>query len=386
MKSIFYSIAFFFFALLLLMPGISADAQTYTMNFPSSAPTDYSAGGPVDQNDANGQGIETGVKFYVTQPGTITGIRYLRSTFNSAPHIGHIWDNLGNLLLTSAALPESGNGWQEGAVSLHINANTIYVASVFNPVGDYAATANQFSGGTDYGTAPIKIVATAADPQGVGNGVYIYTNSAAFPNGSNSAPNYWIDIRFQPDFSLPVSLSDLKAVANNSDVAVSWKTISETNNKGFEIQRSNNGSDWYAVSFVNGAGESTIIKNYYYTDKGLAPGLYYYRLKQTDLDGKFKNSSVVTATVSGKGQVSLYQNYPNPFRKETTIRYDLPTAQKVRLSVIDMNGREVKVLANKLGETGSHLVTVDASGLSRQIYFVRLQTASGILVRKILVE
>jgi hypothetical protein len=270
------------------------------------------------------------------------------------------------------------------------------VASVFSSLGDYASelfgTFNWFTSGTppnDFGTNPIKVIRTfnsANDP--AGNGLYLYLanpTTGAFPTSVNSN-NFWIDLRFQPDFALPVSISDLKATTNNKDVLVSWNTASESNNRGFEIQRSNNGTDWYAINFVNGAGESNSIKNYSYTDKGLAPGTYYYRLKQTDFDGKSKNSEVVTATVSGKGNITLFQNTPNPFSSSTTIRFDLPVAQKIKLSVFDMTGREIKVLADNMSEAGSHLVTLDAAILVRQPYLVRLQTESGVLVKTILVQ
>ncbi|HEY6502688.1 MAG TPA: DUF4082 domain-containing protein [Chitinophagaceae bacterium] len=372
----------------MLACAVAVNAQTYTINFPNSPPA--TSHPSVDQNDFNGFGIETGVRFRVTQSGTITGIRFYKGDAILGFHIGHIWNNNGTSKLAEATFSETANGWQEVAVSVHITPADTIVASVFNNFGDYAAEPPgdtwQDQGGADYGTDPIKVLAWSNDP--AHNGVYVYTNSAngAFPNSNSGAPNYWIDVRFQPDFSLPVTLNDIKAINTNNDIAVSWKTSSESNNKGFEIQRSNNGSDWYAIGFVNGAGESTVTKNYSYTDKQLAPGLYYYRLKQVDFDGRSKNSSVVTASVSGKGKVSLFQNYPNPFAQTTTIRFDLPTAQKIRLSIVDMAGREVKVLANKQGEAGSHLVTLSSTGLSRQAYFIRLQTESAVLTNKILVQ
>jgi uncharacterized protein (UPF0261 family) len=53
---------------------------------------------------------------------------------------------------------------------------------------------------------------------------------------------------------------------------------------------------------------------------------------------------------------------------------------------MDLAGREVKVLTDKVSEAGSHVVTLDASNLSRQTYLVRLQTESGVLTKKILVN
>jgi len=296
---------------------------------------------------------------------------------------------------------ETASGWQEVAVSVHITSGVNFVASVFNNLGDYAAEPNGSynwnvngpppnDAPNDFGAPPIKVIRATNDP--AGNGVFRYLVNAtnpngAFPtNGGSNGTNFWIDVRFLPDFSLPVELADFRASTNTNNVLLSWKTEHEFYNKGFEVQRSNNGSDWYIVNFVNGAGESTITRNYSYTDKGLAPGTYYYRLRQADMDGKSTFSSIVSATVSGKGIVSLFQNYPNPFTSSTSIRFDLPKAQHARLSVLDLAGREIKVLTDKISEAGSHIVTLNAAGLSSQTYFVRLQTENGILTKKILVK
>ena len=370
-------------------------AQSYTITFPNSPPPTNDPS--VDQNDhinfpnVPEDAIETGVKFYVTQPGTVTGIRFYKGNLVTGTHIGHLW-TIGGSQLAQATFSETANGWQEVAISQHIAANTPFVASVFSNVGDYAGENNGFSDlgfGINYGTPPIKVYTVSNAPGVGGNGVYKYLFNAtnptgAFPDQDGGATNFWIDIRFVPDFSLPVTLIDFKAVTATKDISLSWKTSSETNNKGFELQRSNNGADWYPVTFINGVGESTTIQNYSYTDKSLAPGLYYYRVKQVDRDGKSKNSSVVTASVSGKGQVLLYA--ANPITDAGTIRFDLPTAQKVRLSLIDVAGREVKVLVNKTGEAGSHQVSLNGAGLGRQLYYLRLQTENGIITKKIVVQ
>jgi Domain of unknown function (DUF4082)/Secretion system C-terminal sorting domain len=382
--------------------AVAANAQTYTITFPLAPPavTDPT----MNFNDFPGaQGIETGVRFRVSQPGNVTAIRFYKGSSHIGAHIGHLWNNNGTTKLAEETFTETASDWQEVALTtpVHITPTDSFVVSVYSTAGWYAADligrSNWYgTPGTDLGTDPIRVIAydnlnepETPDYTGNNNGIYNFF-PIADPDGGfptiGSGRVYFIDLRFQPDFPLPVVLAGFRAITTNNDVLLNWKTESENNNKGFEIQRSNNGTDWYAVSFVNGAGESPAARNYNYTDKGLAPGLYYYRLKQVDNDGKFKNSPVVTATVSGKGRIVLFQNAPNPFRSTATIRFDLPTAQKVRLSILDILGREVKVLTNKQSEAGSHLIPVDATGLSRQLYYIRLQTESGTLTRNMLVE
>ena len=275
------------------------------------------------------------------------------------------------------------------------------MASVFSDVGDYAAEppgsynwnvngAPPNDAPNDFGNPPVKVIRASNDPGG--NGIFSYLFNATSPNGAFpttatvNAINFWIDVTFAPDFALPVSLGDFKATPASNAVSLSWKTDHEFNNKGFEVQRSNNGSDWYAINFINGAGESSVTRNYNYTDKALAPGTYYYRLNQKDMDGKSTYSAIASATISGKGIVSLFQNYPNPFTSITSIRFDLPRTQHARLSLLDMSGRELKVLTDKVGEAGSHVITLDATSFVRQTYLIRLQTDNGIITRKIVVR
>ncbi|MBC7946996.1 MAG: DUF4082 domain-containing protein [Chitinophagaceae bacterium] len=375
--------------------GTTINAQSYTFfdpvtEFPSGGP-----GGSEANNDDNPPqgGVETGLKLRFTRAGSISAVRFYKGNNNTGLHVGRIWNMTTGTILTSANFTgETANGWQQLTFGspVFVDVNDVYLASVFSPTGTYNATIGYFSSSISNNTM-IAVGAGDSYP-GVsnGNGVYEYTAAPRTtgnpPTSTFNGTNYWIDIVFTPLFALPVGLSDLRAATSEKNVTVSWNTSFESNNKGFEIQRSNNNTDWYSVSFVNGAGESTGTRSYNYTDRDLAPGLYYYRLKQVDFDGQSKNSATITATVSGKGKVSLYANFPNPVRKVTSVRFDLPTAQKVRLSVVDMNGRVVKLLVDKQGEAGSHLVNIDASGLSRQVYIIRLQTADGDFTQKMLVE
>lgn len=358
----------------------SLSAQPYSIWTTGDIPTD------IDLND--GQGIEVGFKFKVTQIGTLQAIRFYKGPAGSGTYTVNLWTNTGSNLSTASAVLGATGGWfQIDIPDVVLLTNTVYVISYHTATGFYSVDNNYFPVTPDQPDPPFIIVSYANDPAGIGNGVYSYSATSTFPNNTPFNPaNYWIDPVFQPTFPLPVTLTGFEAAVSNKDVQLTWKTKSEQNNRGFDIQRSNNGSDWYSIGFVDGVGESTTTRNYSYSDKGLAPGLYYYRLNQKDFDGGSKISSVVTATIGGRGIVSLHQNYPNPVRKSTTIRFDLPTTQKIRLSVIDLSGKEVKVLADKKAESGTHLVTLDASLLSRQTYIIRLQTESGILTKKFLVN
>jgi photosystem II stability/assembly factor-like uncharacterized protein len=84
-------------------------------------------------------------------------------------------------------------------------------------------------------------------------------------------------------------------------------------------------------------------------------------------------------------QLALHQNYPNPFNPSTTIKYELPKASDIRLSVYDILGREVYVLVNERREAGSYEVKFEAAGLSSGVYIYRLQAEDFVQAKKFVV-
>ena len=80
----------------------------------------------------------------------------------------------------------------------------------------------------------------------------------------------------------------------------------------------------------------------------------------------------------------LSQNYPNPFNPSTTIKYELPKASQVTLSVFDILGREVSVLANERKNAGVHEVKFDGSNLASGVYFYRIQAGDFIQTKRLL--
>ena len=108
----------------------------------------------------------------------------------------------------------------------------------------------------------------------------------------------------------------------------------------------------------------------------------------TDTAGLYR-ANVLTLSIEPPSspepvQFMLCQNYPNPFNPSTIIKYELPTSSMVRLSVYDILGREVSVLANERKEAGVHHVQFSAAGLSSGVYFYRMQAGEFTQTRKLL--
>jgi hypothetical protein len=190
------------------------------------------------------------------------------------------------------------------------------------------------------------------------------------------------------DGALPIQLASFAAsVVRDNDVEVTWKTVSETNNYGFEVYRKRDGTDdWLKIAFVNGHGTTLAPQSYSYTDRSVPFGKYYYRIKQIDLDGKSETFPEMEVAIGvAPGAFVLAQNYPNPFNPTTTIEFAVPQNGRAALKVYNVLGQEVTTLFEGSLEAGRiNTVRFDASNLPSGLYFYTLRTGGKVETKRML--
>ncbi|MCX6151193.1 MAG: T9SS type A sorting domain-containing protein [Ignavibacteriales bacterium] len=185
--------------------------------------------------------------------------------------------------------------------------------------------------------------------------------------------NYFDNIEFVHN-NVPVEFSSFTAKIVAGAVNLEWKTATEINNRGFEVQRSADHNSFNTISFVQGKGTTTAPQAYAYTDKNITDGkAYSYRLKQIDLDGSFKYSAIVEAKNTIPAKFNLSQNYPNPFNPSTSIQFALPVDARVSLQVYNMIGQVVVIVANGNFAAGSYNLNLDASNLTSGMYIYNIK-------------
>ncbi|WP_367765957.1 DUF4082 domain-containing protein [Arthrobacter sp. HS15c] len=180
--------------------------------------------------DAGDSGsIEVGAKFYSDVPGTISGVRFFKSTRNTGTHIGSVWSESGQRLATATFTGESATGWQTATLSppLAITANTKYVVSYFAPQSHYAQDAGYFynnpspSGGMNVtDSAPLHF--TRSVP-GAPNGFYRYGSVSSFPDQIYDAEYYWVDALFTPTGTVAPTVSSVSPASGATGVALTAK-------------------------------------------------------------------------------------------------------------------------------------------------------------------
>ncbi len=138
---------------------------------------------------------------------------------------------------------------------------------------------------------------------------------------------------------LPVTLLNYTAVLNGGKVNTSWTTSNETNSKFFTVERTLNMRDYELVGQVNAAGKSDTEKKYAVTDYNPYPGVSYYRLSQTDQDGKTHYYDVKKIVNNTSRQFTV-----NQVANESSMLVLLinsATADKLRLKIFDISGKEI---------------------------------------------
>jgi hypothetical protein len=147
---------------------------------------------PTVVDSGAGAGVELGVKFTSSSSGTITGVRFYKSTANTGTHVGNLWSGAGTLLATATFSNETSSGWQQVNFSspVTITAGTVYVASYYTSVSHFSIDSNAFAtAGVD--NPPLQALANGVSG---GNGVYMYNSTSAFPSDTYNASNYWVDV------------------------------------------------------------------------------------------------------------------------------------------------------------------------------------------------
>jgi hypothetical protein len=178
----------------------------------------------------------------------------------------------------------------------------------------------------------------------------------------------------QGSSALPMNLLSFIAEPGTNSITATWITASELNNKGFELQRATKPDVFEVIGWVDGNGTSNRMNTYQYDDRNVSVNvLYYYRLRQVDLNGKETFSKTVAAIIRDNGFV-VYNAYPNPFKESTVIRYILSRPTIVTIEITDMSGKLVKKYLQGLQEEGTYSIpfTGNTSGIRAGVYNVAL--------------
>jgi hypothetical protein len=176
-----------------------------------------------------------------------------------------------------------------------------------------------------------------------------------------------------PTNPLPVELLDFTAQLNNDKVELEWSTASERNNDSFTIQRGVNAESFEDIKQVRGNGTTHVLNRYSAIDDSPIYGRSYYRLKQTDYDGKFSYSKIQVINYEGP-QIPVLSVYPNPTssNKVTITIKGINEPGQIPILIYDQRGQRVF-------ET---VVTQEYAGTMKADVIFNTQVAPGLYIIK----
>jgi hypothetical protein len=284
--------------------------------------------------------------------------------------------------VTAAIHDASGAGGTPGATALwtssSFNTNGANVTLSPSPavpvVGDFFVVINQT------GTTNIGYGYQAQYPLQPAT-YYLKTSGSWTDMG---APGFDLDFRPMVDVrfdqgTMPVTLISFKGEQKNEGNLLYWSTSTETNNKGFELERSADGKSFSKIIFVASKaenGNSNSQLSYSFNDEKPFAGTNYYRLKQVDKDGKFSYWDIVVL----KNKIADFRIsslYPNPAKTEVRMVINATNAGRATVVVTDLTGKVISQIPTQL-MVGENIQQINVQSLATGTYMVKVIANSGL--------
>jgi hypothetical protein len=172
--------------------------------------------------------------------------------------------------------------------------------------------------------------------------------------------------------TLPVIFSDFTAFKQNEGISLKWQSASEINAEKFIVQKSIDAINWKAISNIAARGVQSNGAQYMFVDNNFDQTVYY-RLACVDKNGEIRYSSVKKIVyTAAKLSISLY---PNPVKNILTIEGQQVFGTNTNITITDVTGKMLNIASKKIKD---NMIYVDVTNLSKGVYFLRLNTETGV--------
>ncbi len=166
--------------------------------------------------------------------------------------------------------------------------------------------------------------------------------------------------------ALPVQFLLFNTQCNTNRVDINWKTATEQNSSHFDVQRSDNSSNWVTIGKVQAAGNSNGERSYSFTDSKPLPGTAFYRIAEVDIDSRVHYTSIIKNEC---GQIDTWKVWPNPVQDQLFVNINAVNSTRAVIRIYDNKGALVREQNNTL-LAGNNQFHIDFNRLAAGMYHV----------------
>ncbi len=310
-----------------------------------------------------------------------TDVTFIIKDINS----GESFTDFCDVLELSATYNNSGTALPVANITttLASNVNRTTSGTTVKLVGHNSSTetTGAYTSGTACGSTTVKITPPAGMPLNTFTIKYrpaygTSTANAYYTSGTHPAAQYvsYGNLTFVATSGcaqlLPIELISFQAIRKSNTINLKWETASEINNNYFSIERSFDGLNFETIDKVIGVGNSLTLNKYEYNDGKPSRELSYYRLKQTDFNGEFKYSNILSIE-SDNSKAFICHIFPNPTSTTINFEFYTPIEGEINYEITDCIGRLV-ISKTQLMEIGYSKISTPIGELPKGIYFLKV--------------
>ena len=217
------------------------------------------------------------------------------------------------------------------------------------------------------------------------NGVLYAAGFFTKVNGASTTANLVAQITIV----LPVQLVAFSGKNADGVNKIEWAAATEKNNDYFTVEKSADGKSFYELGKVDGAGNSTTLKNYSFIDEHPLPGNSYYQLKQTDYSGEYNYSNIIVVKKNEDNKPSFLTVYPNPSKGLVTFsgKMQNTSGKEVTIAISDITGRKIYSEMTPLLSDGTFSITLNSTDkLTPGTYLVTANTESEVQEQRLVIK
>jgi len=319
--------------------------------------------------------VKVGIRRLENAPATNVNIYY--STYNDTATIYNSLMKTPVVYLGTVSLPANGNNPVTKVVSLGDSVTTLFrIKTEANSL--HTGYQTFFLGVSFSNDDNANSIRFTTGPSINEDFIWIYNADSTVKSFAGNfegtaVATFYMEVFGKAFSTLPVKLGKFYGERQPGKNLLTWTTETELNNKGFELQRSADGTNFTPLAFIdskaqNGTSSSTITYNF--SDVKRFAGDAYYRFRQLDKDGNSVVSNVVFIKGDKANQLKVSTIYPNPSKSTLNLVLTSPVDEKVNIVIADLEGRILLQQSSRL-TAGNSNISFNVSKWATGTYIIK---------------